>query len=85
MPIAVTAKKATGGTKVSDANKAGSTIRKARAQLPRTAVAGTPVALTRLHSRRPGIARSRENAKNVREQLVTHAIPQKNWPIRRSR
>ncbi len=26
------------------------------------------------------MARSRENAKNVREQLVTHAMPQKNWP-----
>src|SRR4051794_38977999 len=27
------------------------------------------------------MARSRENAKNVREQLVTHAMPQKNWPM----
>ena len=26
------------------------------------------------------MARSRENAKNVREQLVTHAMPQKSWP-----
>ena len=27
------------------------------------------------------MARSRENAKNVRELLVTHAIPQNSWPI----
>ena len=40
-----------------------------------------PCALTRLHSCQPGVARSRENAKNVREQLVKQAMPQKNWPI----
>ncbi len=40
MPIAVTAKKATGGTKVSGANSAGSTIRKASAALPSTAIDG---------------------------------------------
>src|SRR3954469_14208005 len=80
VPIAVTAQKATGGTKESDANSAGSTIRKASAQLPSTAIAGTPSPLTRDHSRWPGTARSRENAKKVREQLVTHAMPQKNWP-----
>ena len=36
--------------------------------------------LTRLQTWWPGVARSREKAKNVREQLVTHAMPQKNWP-----
>ncbi len=80
MPIAVTAKKATGGTKVSGANSAGSTIRKASAQLPSTAIAGTPAAADPAHSWWPGTARSRENAKKVREQLVTQAMPQKNWP-----
>ena len=51
MPIAVTAKKATGGTYVSSPNSAGSTIRKASATLPSTAITGTPFALTRLHIR----------------------------------
>src|SRR3954470_12673404 len=54
-------------------------IRKASPQLPITAIAGTPP-LTRLPSFQPGMARSRENAKKVREQLVTQAMPQKNWP-----
>src|SRR3954453_12991512 len=54
-------------------------IRKASPQLPITAIAGTPP-LTRLHSFQPGMARSREKAKKVREQLVTQAMPQKNWP-----
>ena len=39
------------------------------------------MALTLAHSLLPGTARSRENANNVREQLVTQAMPQKNWPI----
>src|ERR1035441_3439169 len=29
----------------------------------------------------PGIAPSRENAKVIRDALVTHAIPQNSWPI----
>ena len=37
--------------------------------------------MTLAHSLLPGVMRSRESAKNVREQLVTHAIPQKNCPI----
>ena len=41
---------------------------------------GTPLATHPAPKRPPGVARSRENAKNVREQLVTHAMPQKNWP-----
>src|SRR4051794_28034303 len=52
----------------------------AAALLPRTAITGTPLGLTRLHSRQPGMARSRANAKNVRELLVTQAMPQKSWP-----
>ena len=54
----------------------------ASTQEPITAATGTPRApLTLAHSRLPGVMRSRESAKNVREQLVTHAMPQKNWPI----
>ncbi len=53
----------------------------ARRTDPSTAATGTPLRLTRLHSCQPGVARSRENAKNVREQLVTQAMPQKNWPM----
>ena len=83
MPIAVTAKKATGGTKPpADGGAKAQAARSGRRArtLPSTAIAGTPLAVTRLHSWWPGTARSRENAKNVREQLVTHAMPQKNWP-----
>src|ERR1700745_651318 len=29
----------------------------------------------------PGIAPSRENANVIRDALVTHAMPQNNWPI----
>ena len=50
---------------------------------PITALNGTRVALTRREQcRQPGIARSRENAKHVREALVRQAAPQKNWPTR---
>ena len=76
----MTAKKATGGTNVPLPGSAGRVIRNEARQLPITALTGTPLALTRLQSREPGMARSRENAKNVREQLVTHAMPQKSWP-----
>jgi hypothetical protein len=37
--------------------------------------------LSRVHSRQPGTARSRENAYIIREQLVTHAMPQNSCPI----
>src|SRR5688572_15507574 len=47
----------------------------------RTANAGTRWWFSRVHIRHPGTARSRENAYVMREQLVTHAMPQKSWPI----
>src|SRR4051795_3238096 len=54
----------------------------ANTQEPTTAATGTPRApLTLAHSLLPGVILSRESAKNVREQLVTHAMPQKNCPI----
>src|SRR3954453_6629506 len=41
---------------------------------------GVPVrGLTFAHSREPGNALSRLNAKDIREFAVTDAIPQKNW------
>src|SRR3954452_6177106 len=80
VPIEVAAIKATGGTNVPLPGSAGTASRNANKQLPNTAFTGTPLGLTRLHSRQPGIARSREKAKNVRELLVTHAMPQKSWP-----
>ncbi len=60
---------------------AGMVSRNAARELPSTAMTGTPLALTRLQSFQPGTARSREKAKNVRELLVTHAMPQKSWPM----
>ena len=60
---------------------AGTASRNAHRLLPITAFTGTPLALTRLQNFEPGIARSRENAKNVRELLVTQAMPQNSWPI----
>src|SRR5215218_10299485 len=53
----------------------------AAAQEPRTAYAGTRWWFRRVHSRWPGTARSRENAYIMREQLVTHAMPQNSWPM----
>ena len=81
MPIEVTAIRATGGTMAPFPGSPGRAMMKATAQLPRTALVGTPLDPTLLHTFQPGTARSRENAKNVREQLVTHAMPQKSWPI----
>src|SRR4051812_47492358 len=41
---------------------------------------GVPVrGLTLDHRREPGRALSREKAKDMRDELVTQAIPQKNW------
>src|SRR6187200_653104 len=47
----------------------------------RTENAGTRRLSTALHRRQPGIARSRENAYQVRDALVRPAMPQKIWPI----
>jgi hypothetical protein len=62
-------------------DRAGSVRIPARRQDPSTAATGTPFEFTRLHNCQPGVARSREKAKNVLEQLVTQAMPQKNCPI----
>src|SRR4051794_36379482 len=45
-----------------------------------TALAGTRLVLTFLHTRQPGIAPSREKAKHMREALVRHAAPQNSCP-----
>ena len=81
MPIEVTANSATGGTMSPLPGSPGRARMNAAAQLPSTALTGTPLAPTLLQTFQPGTARSRENAKNVREQLVTQAMPQKSWPI----
>src|SRR5207302_3584027 len=46
----------------------------------RTAYSGTRAALSRRKSHQPGMPRSRENAYQVREALVSPAAPQKSWP-----
>src|SRR4029079_8393991 len=53
----------------------------AAAQEPSTANAGTRWWLSRVQTRWPGTARSRENAYIMREQLVTQAMPQNSCPI----
>src|SRR5947209_11967911 len=45
-----------------------------------TAKLGTRCLFRRLNSGQPGIPRSRENAYQVREALVSPAAPQKSWP-----
>src|SRR5438552_16269977 len=45
-----------------------------------TALNGTLRVLMRRNSPQPGIPRSRENAYQVREALVSPAAPQKSWP-----
>ena len=61
---------------------AGSVRISANTQLPTIARRpGSRLWLTRLHSRQPGTAPSRENAYIMREQLVTQAMPQNSWPI----
>src|SRR5215210_6301270 len=80
-PIETTAKNAT-GVPTSLPDSAGRLRMPARTHEPITAATGTPrLPFTLLHSFHPGVTRSRDSAKNVREQLVTHAMPQKNCPI----
>ena len=45
-----------------------------------TALAGTLAPDSVDHSRDPGMAPSRLNAKVIREALVMHEVVQKNWP-----
>src|SRR3954471_24957965 len=80
-PIETTAKNAT-GTPAALPPRAGRLRMAARTHEPITAATGTPrLPLTLAHRRCPGVTLSRDSAKNVREQLVTHAMPQKNWPM----
>src|SRR5215207_4989670 len=80
-PIETTAKNAT-GTPAALPPSAGRLMIPASTQDPITAATGTPrFPFTLAQSRCPGVTRSRDSAKNVREQLVTQAMPQKNCPI----
>src|SRR4051812_25215809 len=78
--IETTAKNAYGKAE-SSPSSAGRVMISAAAQDPSTANAGTRWWLSRVQTRCPGTARSRENAYIMREQLVTQAMPQNSWPI----
>src|SRR3954470_20459804 len=78
--IETTAKNAH-GTPAALPASAGRVMMSAATATARTEKAGTRRLSTALHSRQPGIARSRENAYQVRDALVRPAMPQKIWPI----
>jgi hypothetical protein len=61
-------------------NRAGQLIASEKTETAITALNGTRSRLTRRNSAQPGIARSRENAYQVREALVIPAAPQKSCP-----
>src|SRR5215217_9077202 len=61
-------------------NSAGMAITSDATDTPITALKGTRSAFTRPNSHQPGIPRSRENAYQVRDALVSPAAPQKIWP-----
>src|SRR5437763_2336074 len=61
-------------------NSAGMAITSEATETAITALNGTLSRLTRWNRAQPGIPRSRENAYQVREALVSPAAPQKNWP-----
>src|SRR5215210_982769 len=69
------------GTPAAFPPRAGSVMMSAANATATTEEAGTRRRSTVLHSRQPGIARSRENAYQVRDALVRPAMPQKSWPI----
>src|SRR4051794_10470722 len=69
------------GTPAAFPPSAGSVMISAQTATASTENIGTRRLSTLLHSRQPGIARSREKAYHVREALVRPAIPQKIWPI----
>src|SRR3954469_18237099 len=62
-------------------NRAGIEISSEKNDTAITAHSGTRLRFTRPNSPQPGIARSRENAYQVREALVSPAVTQKIWPI----
>src|SRR5262245_44666710 len=61
-------------------NRAGIAMMAENSDTPITALNGTRSALTRRQIVQPGIARSRENAYQVREALVNPAAPQNSCP-----
>src|SRR3954471_17734037 len=69
------------GTPAAFPPKAGSVMISAATATATTEYAGTRRRSTRLHTRQPGIARSRENAYHVRDALVSPAMPQNSWPM----
>src|ERR1700712_136925 len=69
------------GTPAALPASAGRGMTSAAAATASTENAGTRRRSTLLHSRQPGIARSRENAYQVRDALVRPAMPQKICPI----
>src|SRR6478672_5393833 len=85
-PIETTAKNATGvGTSapligISTVTRAGKVITAAMTADRMTPFAGTRFLLSVDHSFQPGTARSRLNAKSIRDELVMQAMVQKNWP-----
>src|SRR5436190_18339301 len=62
-------------------NRAGIEMIRAKIETAITPLNGTRSRFTRRKIAHPGIARSRENAYQVREALVRHAVPQKSWPM----
>ena len=61
-------------------NSAGIAITPEATETAITALNGTRSRLTRRKIAQPGIPRSRENAYQVRDALVSPAAPQKSWP-----
>src|SRR5688572_545948 len=61
--------------------RAGRVISRAKNETAITALNGTRSLFTRRKIAQPGIPRSRENAYQVREALVSPAATQKSWPI----
>src|SRR5213592_1197906 len=76
----VSAKKANGKPALL-LHSAGMLIRRESSVTASTAYVGTRWWLRRLKSHHPGMARSRENAYQVREALVRPAMPQKICPM----
>src|SRR5688500_7377635 len=62
-------------------NSAGIAITRDATETAITALNGTRSRLTRPKIDHPGMPRSRENAYQVRDALVSPAAPQKNWPM----
>src|SRR3954470_22132904 len=62
-------------------NRAGMEMIREKTATAITPLNGTLSRFTRRKIAQPGIARSRENAYQVREALVRHAVPQNSWPM----